>query len=63
MYINELNEYKEGLERNREKLYDKSLNYHEHFCLIYKIENQEILNSQIRMIEYAKSVLQSCINA
>ena len=33
--------------------------YHEYFAIVYKLEQQRILEEQIKMITYARSVLNS----
>jgi len=38
-------------------LSDRGLGYHLYFGLVYKVEQQRMLNDQIRMVKYAMEVI------
>lgn len=58
IYQTKLNSFQSPLNANELNLENQKLNYHEYFALVYKVEQQRILDVQLKLIEYAVKVLE-----
>ena len=46
------------MQENEEKLYDKSLNYHQYFACVYRLEQQRIIALQRKLMEIYRNILE-----